>query len=330
MTCIKNAVRFPCFAAALLVMVLSVNGNADMCSVNPVLENQYPFDNPGQMAVLDDGNFLFVVDTYSQSMCVVDKTTHAVVSRIDLDFEPWDIAVDQEKHLAYVSACFYNCIAILDVSDSQPENFAVTGCIEFDAQSGSKGTGAVALDSTGRFLYAADMVNHQVFAVDTQDKDLSYAVLEDPLGRLTIISDIIAVNRLICVSDEVANIVAVFDADSGEHMKNIAVPSAPLSLEPSPDGGKIYTANSRDASISVIDTDTLTITKTAKNENLLDAPAALVYAGARLYIADRSEEKIAVFNPDIEDFELGTCSVMGSRLQDIVYDGDADVFYVSH
>ena len=296
---------------------------SEQCIVNEVMESRFMFDEPWKMEVSTGGSYLLVLDKDGMSINVVDTLSNIVTTRISLGFEPCGILIPLNDRVAYISACYENQIAVLDISDSSPDNWVFTDTL-------FHGFGPMAMDDEEKYLYAADFVSHRIFIFDTKNLHAEPGMLDEPPdGSLSIISDIILAGGKVFVSCEGSDSVAVFNAGDKSHLKTIAVGDSPVDLESSPDGSTVYVANEYDASISIISTDTLEVVKTAEKENLISAPVALEYAYETLYIADKTEDYIVIFNTKINDFDLDKCTV-GSRPADLIYVPARSLFYVSH
>jgi YVTN family beta-propeller protein len=68
------------------------------------------------------------------------------------------------------------------------------------------------------------------------------------------------------VASEVANTVHVIDAAGGAVVKNVPVGKRPRRFALSPDGRELWVSNELDASVSVIDTQSLAVTHTVRFE----------------------------------------------------------------
>lgn len=80
------------------------------------------------------------------------------------------------------------------------------------------------------------------------------------------------------------------------NLATIKVGAGPKGIAISPDGGKLYVANSDDGSVSVIDTKTNTITATINNVGLNLEGIALNADGSRAYVAVSGSNYVAVIN----------------------------------
>ncbi|MBF0202432.1 MAG: YncE family protein [Desulfamplus sp.] len=334
-----------------MLLVTPAPSLAATCQVNSINVSQYPFDRPGEMALIKGDEYLLAVDGGARNIKIIDTALQIVTDQILLDFEPARLLPSNHGKTVYVTAMFDPIVVEIDISERVPEQWQVTQWA-MGTEADFSSPGAMALSQDEKFLYVADTASAAVHVIDLSQPltdsavRASTATLRDDFHRCTQPSDLIIGDTHLFVSCETGNTVSVFDI-SGPHAtfsRNIPVGKYPLDMELSRDGKNLYVANSGDGSISIIDTALLTETKRVSNANILTVPVALVLSGessdsivpggespgSTLYIADRSRGALVTFNTEIEDFELGTCTINGQRPQDITFHSAREIFHVSH
>ena len=242
-----------------------------------------------------------------------------------LDFEPSDLIVSDDGTRLYVSGMFENRISVVDISYADFNSWRVVDTWTLESDSRASGLGNMALE--GGRLYVADPVSNAIRIINTYDGSEDNQLLSD---RCTMPSHLLVNNGYLFVTCETGNLVSIFNLADQTFIKNIPVGKSPLEMAADQDGPRIYVANSGDGSRTNIKSQTHKKVKSVENSNILTSPSALWLTDNKLYVMDRGNARIAVFNTDVEDFELGTCSFMGSRPCDLIYIPHGEFFYVSH
>jgi len=129
-----------------IIVLCPLFSSADTCSVKEVMVSQYPFDDPGPMAAIHDGQLLLVTDQTAGTVKIIDTSVNIVSGELLLDFEPSDLIVSDDGTRLYVSGMFENRISVVDISYADFNSWRVVDTWTLESDSRASGLGNMALE----------------------------------------------------------------------------------------------------------------------------------------------------------------------------------------
>ncbi|MBF0099459.1 MAG: hypothetical protein HQK77_00980 [Desulfobacterales bacterium] len=292
---------------------------ASVCSVNFVNEGPFLFDMAQAILTLKSGSYLAVIDT--NHVKIIDTDQNQVLRIVEISDEIGGIAVSSDQTVVFIST-LCGWLYFLNVEADNPEDWTISKQVEI---SPGAYLGNLAVQTTK--LAVVDSTNHLIHILDTKDGS-NLETLQGTSCRLP--SDLEWDGDRLFVSCETDNIVVVYNMESLEIEKKISVSNMPVSLLKEPNGNRLFVASIQSGTISIINRQTLAVTKTLQNPNILKGPVDMVWYNENLFVLDRVNASIVKVNVTIEDFEAGTCQGIGSYPSQIAVIPDKDVFYVVH
>jgi YVTN family beta-propeller protein len=183
--------------------------------------------------------------TSDHRVAVIDGSTNAVLKYVDVDFDPFIVAVNQRTDLVYVTHAGTDKITVIDGST---DTVRTTFTIGSEAR-------AIAFDPNGKFLYVAARSTNSLAVVNARTNAVvenvpvgsrPHGVLFDPdNGRIYV------TNRGGCNSTP--GTVSVIDSHTRTVVATVEVGTCPRFLDRDPDTGLLYLPNAfTSRSVSVI------------------------------------------------------------------------------
>lgn len=297
------------------------------CSPGEVMVGAWLFDSPGKMAVTRGGKAILVLDEMAAGIKIVDTSENMVLGQIDLPFEqPVSISLSPDMNRAYVSAMFQGSIAVIDISGERFDRWKIVDTWEVASGPGTS-LGPVAVQ--GSRLYVVDYTAGAVRILSLSDGSEDAPPLLASTGACGLISDLVVTEERLFAGCEVGNVVAVFDLAKMAFEKNILVGNGPVDLLLSPGGDTLFTACIKDGAISLIDTGTLTVTGTVKNDNILSMPSAMAWMDGDVWITDRANASVVKLDTGVMDLDAGSCRGLGSYPGAIAAVEELETLYVA-
>lgn len=190
---------------------------------------------------------VFSLPMSNEPSAVLDVHGHAahVVSSLD-------------GKIAYVTNSSANTVEVFDLQSHKPITAIAVGQYPHGLR----------LNSTGTLLYVANMKDGSISVIDTkQMKEITRIKVGNTPVQVAITPD----DKTLYVSLSAENKVGVVDLATQKLIKKIAVNDNPIQLFATPDGKEIYAANQGtpqkpDNRVSVINTNTQTVTHTIKTD----------------------------------------------------------------
>ena len=133
---------------------------------------------------------------------------------------------------------------------------------------------------------------------------------------------------LVYVTNSGSDAVTIIDRQRDVVVGTVAVGKAPMGIVANGEGTKIYIANSRSNSISVIDTAAMRVTKTIGNFGYSPSELALSGDGQKLYATNPDSDNVSIIDT-VSKMVTQRVSV-GRHPVDIVFDEDRDKLYVAN
>lgn len=186
----------------------------------------------------------YICNYYDDSVSVIDVATNSVIDTVYGFSGPWSVAVKPDGTEVYVAN--NNSSNTVSVINTATNTITANLTVGLNPQAMKMGT-----DGVNLYVVAGN----NLYTIDTGTKEVSAPV---DLGFIPY--DFTMSGSKIYLSSEADNTVKVFDTINGYVDPPIAVGSSPQAITTSPDGSKVYVANSLSNDginfISVIDTNT--------------------------------------------------------------------------
>ncbi|MFN3006305.1 beta-propeller fold lactonase family protein [Mycolicibacterium wolinskyi] len=273
--------------------------------------------NPSAVVVTTGGDRLYVANTGSNTISVIDARTGrlidtnptvAGVNAITVGSSPSALAINQNGTRLYVANTGSNTVSVIDTSTYRviDTNTAVAGTNSISVGSAPS---ALALSADGSRLYVANRTSNTVSVIDTS----TYRVIDtntavagtnsinvgsspsalalSPNGtKLYVVN---TGSGTVSVIDTATNV--RIDADPTSSSLDIRVGGAPTSVALSPDGSLAYVANGPDT-ISVINTKTNTVARTVTIDPTAESGGHVIAVDAdgTVYVTDAFDRNVRV------------------------------------
>lgn len=197
--------------------------------------------NPLGVAVAPDGRKVYVTNSGSHSVSVIDAAKNTVTATVDVGDYPFGVAVKPDGSKVYVANSVGNSVSVIDTATNKVVTVSV----------GSKPQG-VAVKPDGTRVYVANSGSKGVSVIDTVSNSVVGTVPTDsgPYG--------VAVNPAgtrVYVTNSASSTVSVFDAASNAFITSILVGTTPQGIAINPAGTLAYVTNNGSRTVSVIDLD---------------------------------------------------------------------------
>ena len=217
-------------------------------SIGLLPEGNYPYD----ATILPDGSEVWICGAVGDGIVVVDTTTHAVITTIDLGSSgeyPVNIAFDAAGATAYVSARDGNAIVIVDVATHTPTGMTIPI---------PRGPGKGRVRASDGTIFIVDWYDDFPYSIDPVSLVVSSADIGSSLWDLVLHpsgAPLYAIDR---GSDQVH----VVDPDALTVTTSVPVGDDPWGIDITPDGSKLFIANEDSSNVTVVDTATNTVITT--------------------------------------------------------------------
>ena len=291
------------------LLIFITNGQAvqaAQCEVNSVALGDALFDLPGAMVATSDSNWLLALDENAGDIKVVSTAEQKVVRSVFLPgLEPSSLTLSPDGTRLYVGGVFDTGITVVDISAAEPTKWQV---IETWNKSGD--FTAMLFDPTTPRLLVADRQTFGVQVLSNTDGS-ELATLAVPNGRCRLPVDLAVKDSQLFVACETDNTVAVFDLTTLTHLKDIGVGNSPVALSAHPSAERLFVANLKAGTLSIINTSNLEeLPQTIADATLLSAPKAMAWLGGELWIVDQSQSKLVRYT---DKLEASVCMGLGNR-----------------
>jgi YVTN family beta-propeller protein len=274
-------------------------------------------DDPLAIAVNSTSDRVYVLNTTSGTVSVLDGKTDTVVATVNVGKWPYVLAANPAENKVYVSNIFRNAITIIDgaTNTTKTVNAGSADAMVIDAKrnkvfllgyeassllvlNGSDNSlsrmpvGAVhlwgiALDDTSATLYVTRIGNGDVVAIDEN----AHTFTPIGSGQLPCAVAVNAKTNTVYVANYGDDSVTVIDGVKRVAVTTVLVGSRPLAIAVDSQNNRIYVANMHGNSVTVIDG--------SSNKVVATLPAgsnpyaiALDAAGAALFVANLGEPSV--------------------------------------
>lgn len=198
---------------------------------------------PHGIAVTPDGTKVYVANSGSNGVSIIDTSTDKVVATLNVGVYPWGVAVTPDGIKVYVANSGSNDVSVIDVANNTVVSTVPAGNSPYGVTVGPDGKKVYVTNHNSSNISVIDTVNNCLI------KSISvgsgpYSVAVNPEGTNVYVANYNS-NNISVISTITNNVTETINV--GENPEGIAV---------SPDGKKVYVANSGSNNVSVIDIST--------------------------------------------------------------------------
>jgi len=260
------------------------SGNVSEVDIeNNTVTNTIPVnDGPEGIAVSPGRGLVYVTNSKSDNISVIDASSAAVVSTISSP-SPYGIILNADGSKLYVSNYTAGTLSVIDATNgaliatipvgSFPVGVAISndgseiyvanshsGTVSIISAATNQVTNTLTVGSNplglavspdGSLLYVVNALSATVSVINTTSNQL---IINIPVGQYPFGIAISKDGSRVYVADEDSNVVSVIDASSDMVINNIKVGQNPWNVSLSPDGSTAYVTNNLSNDVSVINT----------------------------------------------------------------------------
>jgi YVTN family beta-propeller protein len=240
--------------------------------------------SPAQMAVAPDLKSVYIANTGSDTVSVLDTADNTVARTIALPrgSRPIGVALDPTGRYLYTADGGSNRVSVLDTRAGR-----VLATVRVGTQPLS-----VAVAPDGKTVYAANSGSGDVSIIDARTNRVLRTI---PTGRFPSGVAVTPDGASIYVTNELSG-VTVIDAGNGTIQARLREPS-PFSVAMSPDGDRAYVTGLGPGTVTVIDTGTHRVSATVSVGPYGTDPFTIRATADALYVANQGANTLSVIDP---------------------------------
>ncbi len=315
------------------------NGKTVTVYLNPVgvihegVIQNYTTHEPLALAVSPDGSYLYSVDASNNSVSFINVSTGLTTATIPVGTFPDGIVATPDGSRLYVSNLTDSTVSVIDIA----ANLVVATI----ATAPGTNAGGIAVSPNGDYVYtvgAANGRNGSVSVISTNPTDPQYNTVT---ATIDVGNDPYAVYRVavgvggtrVYVSDSNAGQLKVIDTASNTVIATVTGITNAGAVAVSPDGARIYVANSLNSngSVTVVNAATLAVEATIK---LPADPSGMAVSpdGTRLYVTSYSSP-VAIVDTDTTSAKYNTVIstvAVGDGALPVIFSPDGTTAYVGN
>jgi YVTN family beta-propeller protein len=225
--------------------ISAISGNASATSEEKNIQiAQQPIHVPGgprDVAVNPTNNMIYVASYNSDTVSVIDGTTHRLIRTIPIGGGAYGIAVNPNNNMIYVANAIANTTSVID---------GRTNAIVRNITVGHLPEG-VAVNPTNNMIYVANYGSDTVSVIDGRTNTLAAEDIAVGDGPKSVAVDL--TNNMIYVANYYSNTTSVIDGRTNAIVRNITVGDGPISVAVDPDtNNTIYVANAHHNTVSIV------------------------------------------------------------------------------
>jgi gliding motility-associated-like protein len=251
-------------------------------TTNTVVNTIQVGGGPSALSVSPDGSRLYVVNTESASVSVINTATDQVITTIPVGSYPYGIVVSPDGKTVYVTDQASNAISVID---------AATNTVNSTITLSEYAPWGISISPDGAELFVADYLSNSLSIIKTS----SGAVKTVEVGTTPIGVSMSSKANLVYVANFGAGTVSVVNVQTATAVATIPVGASPTGATISPDGTRVYITNTGSNTVSVINTATnqviATIPVGAEPEGISVSPD-----GSLVYVMNTNDNTMSVIN----------------------------------
>ena len=229
------------FAVVIAALSLSVHDADARTQLVATIAVQ---SNPFGVAVNPNKNLVYVANSGSDTLSIIDATSNSVIAGVRTGSNPRGIAVDGMRDLTYVTNLGSSSVSVIDgASNTVVADVSVCGAPE-----------GVVFDSTSNRVFVADSACDQVTVIDSNTATVLSSIKSGGSRPVAL-----ALNRKtgrLYVANLISDSVGVIDTATETLVAVVRVGTNPAAVAVDEQTDEIYVANIHDGTVSVIDGDT--------------------------------------------------------------------------
>ena len=266
--------------------------------------------NPTALAATPDGRKVYVSNSKDNTISVIDTATNTVVTTIEEGVGPAPLAIafTPNGKRAYVTS-FGSQAACMSGPPGDPRQGTTVFVIdtktnvvvETIAGVGPCPTG-VAITPNGKRAYVLNERAASVSVIDTTTNTIigvirvgftPVSVAITPNGNRAYVTNLFGNSPFPTPAPDT---VSVIDITTNTVIETITVGDGTLGLDITPDGARLYVANSFSGTVSLIDTETNTVIKTITGLGSGPAGVAITPTGTKVYVTNSFSDNVSVID----------------------------------
>jgi YVTN family beta-propeller protein len=239
---------------------------------------------PAQMAVSPDRRSVYIANTGSDTVSVLDTRSNTIARTIALPggSKPVDVAVAPDGRYLYTADGGSNRVSVLDTRATR-----VVSSVRVGTQPLS-----VAVAPDGKKVYAANSGSGDVSVIDARTNRVVRAV---PTGRFPSGVAVTPDGASVYVTNELSG-VTVISAGNGTVLARLREPG-PFSVTISPGGDRAYVTSLGPGTVTAIDTGTHRVSSTVSVGPYGTDPFTVRATDDAIYVANQGANTLSVIDP---------------------------------
>lgn len=243
--------------------------------------------NPTSVTANATGTRIYVANTNSNTVSVVDPATNTLLTTIPVSTAPAKVVVNLQGTRVYVTHTNSNVIGIINTSNNSYSTVTLPGL-----------AAGIAVNPAGTIVYVADTNNNVVRMINTSTNQVlsnvinGYSNFLKPYG--------LAFNpsgTRLYVGNQGDNSIRVIDPANNSQIGWINISSIPKDMVVHPSGTRLYVINGK--GISVINTANNTVVTSLSSSDLSSNPQGGITInsfGTRVYLTDGGNNSIRIID----------------------------------
>jgi YVTN family beta-propeller protein len=258
---------------------------------------------------------IYVANSSSNTVSVIDGSTEAVTATISVGTHPSGVAVDPATDTVYVTDTTSNKVSVIDGSTD-----TVTSTISVSAQ-----PSGVAVDPATDTVYVANFTANNFSVIDGSTNAVTSTVSVGSSGPTGVAVD--PATDTVYITNYNSDTVSVIDGSTNAETATISGESLPNGVAVDPTTDTVYVANNLGHKVSVIDGSTNAVTATI-SVGTVPVGVAVDPATDTVYVTNRTADSVSVIDGST-DAVTATISV-GTYPSGVAVDPTTDTVYVAN
>ncbi|WP_339279346.1 cytochrome D1 domain-containing protein [Paenibacillus sp. FSL W8-1187] len=224
---------------------------------------------------------VYVANSGSNTVSVIDQTTNSVVATIPGFFTPQQLDATPDGTRVYVANLANGTVSVIDTAAN-----AIVGTIAVGG-----GPNSIVIDRTGTRGYVTNSTDGTVSVLDlTSDTVIATVrVGINPVGV-----DVTPNNQFVYVANQISNTVSVFRTSDYAIVATIPVDVTPIGVRVAPGGAYVYVTTRALGVVDIISVTSNTVVGTLPTGI---APIGVATDGVQVFVANEVSGSVSVINP---------------------------------
>ncbi|MCW2654318.1 MAG: hypothetical protein JWR32_5294 [Mycobacterium sp.] len=239
----------------------------------------------GGVAVSPDGAFAYVTNNSANTLSILNTSTNTVAFTVPVGRGPWHVVINPNGARAYIVNIGAGTLSVVNTVDR-------VVLVNVDITTTQRGPAQLAVSPSGGRVYVANNFDNTLSVISGSASSIEKTIkLEAPNG-------VAASRDRVYVTQDLGGVtprnVTVLDPHANHNViGTVAVGARPSGMAVSPDGTRLYVANTDDDTVSVVDTasdaaiDTIAVGHTPLE-------VAVSPDSTRVYVINQSDSAVSV------------------------------------